>query len=371
VNSFECACAAGYTGVVCDSATNECGSSPCQNGGTCRDGVNSFECACAAGYTGVVCDSATNECGSSPCQNGGTCRDGVNSFECACATGFSGAVCDTSAGPCSGSPCQYGTCSAGSGSRPYVCSAFVSVWDTTKTSSGSSSSNQIKLPLEGSGTYNFLIEWGDGQSETITSSTALHTYATSGQYTVVITGTLIGWRFNRAGDKLKLLDIKQWGTMRLGNSGSYFAGVTNLVGTAVDNLDLTGTANMFSMFSEASNFNGAIGGWDMSGVTKTEYMFDLAVVFNQDISGWDVSQVTDFQGMFYTANAFNQDISGWDVSSATDMVEMFAEAASFDRDISGWCVNRISSRPTDFDKAPTLASWTSAEKPQWGQCPSS
>ena len=34
---------------------NECSSSPCRNGGTCKDLVNRFECQCAAGYTGVNC----------------------------------------------------------------------------------------------------------------------------------------------------------------------------------------------------------------------------------------------------------------------------------------------------------------------------
>ena len=47
--------------------------------------------------------------------------------------------------------------------------AFISVWNTTLTSSGSSSSNQVKLPLIFSGTYNFLIKWGDGNQDTITS----------------------------------------------------------------------------------------------------------------------------------------------------------------------------------------------------------
>ena len=33
---------------------NECASDPCQNGGTCTDGVNGFTCANAAGYTGPL-----------------------------------------------------------------------------------------------------------------------------------------------------------------------------------------------------------------------------------------------------------------------------------------------------------------------------
>ncbi len=37
---------------------------------------------------------------------------------------------------------------------------FVSVWNTSKTSMGSSNATQITLPLESSGVYNFNIDWG-------------------------------------------------------------------------------------------------------------------------------------------------------------------------------------------------------------------
>ena len=34
---------------------NECSSSPCQNGGKCKDLVNRYECQCAPGYEGTNC----------------------------------------------------------------------------------------------------------------------------------------------------------------------------------------------------------------------------------------------------------------------------------------------------------------------------
>ena len=37
---------------------NECSSTPCQNGGTCHDGVNEYTCACASGYTGKNCETS-------------------------------------------------------------------------------------------------------------------------------------------------------------------------------------------------------------------------------------------------------------------------------------------------------------------------
>ena len=33
----------------------DCSPNPCQNGGTCTDGVNSYTCSCVEGYTGNNC----------------------------------------------------------------------------------------------------------------------------------------------------------------------------------------------------------------------------------------------------------------------------------------------------------------------------
>jgi surface protein len=364
-----CECNAGFTGVQCESDVNECSSSPCGNGGTCSDGVNGYTCVCAPGFTGTQCESDFNECSSSPCGNGGTCSDGVNGYTCVCAPGFTGTQCELSA--CSSSPCRFGAvCSVGSSSkRPFFCSTFVTRWDTSRTSSGSSNTAQIRLPLEAGGTYNFVVEWGDGTSETITSSTqALHTYAAAGVYNVTITGTLVGWRFNDGGDKLKLLDVMQWGTMRLGNNNGYYYGCENLVTSAVDTPDLTGTTNINSMFNRAYSFNSPIGGWDVSSVTNMGAMFFYASSFNQPIGGWDVSSVTDMAFTFYQASSFNQPIGEWDVSSVTNMRNMFFSASSFNQDISRWCVTLIASTPTDFDVS--TPQWTTALKPVWGTCPS-
>ena len=37
--------------------TDECASSPCQNGGTCNDGVREYSCTCADGYKGTNCET--------------------------------------------------------------------------------------------------------------------------------------------------------------------------------------------------------------------------------------------------------------------------------------------------------------------------
>ena len=39
------------------SDTNECTSTPCQNGGNCTDQVNGYSCTCEDGYEGINCDT--------------------------------------------------------------------------------------------------------------------------------------------------------------------------------------------------------------------------------------------------------------------------------------------------------------------------
>lgn len=66
---------------------------PCQNGGTCLDGIGEYTCMCVDGFGGKHCESDINECESSPCLNGATCNDYVNSYTCTCPLGFSGTNC--------------------------------------------------------------------------------------------------------------------------------------------------------------------------------------------------------------------------------------------------------------------------------------
>jgi len=79
------------------------------------------------------------------------------------------------------------------------------------------------LPLEASGSYDFTVNWGDTKSDIVTvwnDAAVTHTYADAGTYTIFITGIIDGWRFNNAGDKDKIYDIKSWGPLKLGNSNA-------------------------------------------------------------------------------------------------------------------------------------------------------
>lgn len=68
----------------------------CENGGTPIQGCSI--CNCTEGWTGVNCSENFNECNSDPCQNGGTCTDGLNNYTCKCPDLFAGKNCEQLSG---------------------------------------------------------------------------------------------------------------------------------------------------------------------------------------------------------------------------------------------------------------------------------
>jgi surface protein len=223
---------------------------------------------------------------------------------------------------------------------------FVSIWNTSLTSAGSSTASQVRLPLISTGSYDFRVEWGDGTSDRITvwnQAQATHTYATAGVYQVVITGRLHGFRFNNGGDRLKLLEILKWGVgFRLGATNSHFFGCANLdLSQVEDILDTTGVVSFLQLFRGCSRLSivNNINSWNTSNITTFESAFRASQNFNSDIGKWDTSNVTTMAFMFDTANSniwgvFNQNIGNWDTSKVTAMNAMFQQQLNFNQDIS-------------------------------------
>jgi len=268
----------------------------------------------------------------------------------------------------------------------YGKSTFVTTWDTTQAGSAN---DTIILPLYGSGVYDFVVDWGDGNTDHITADTdpaTTHVYTSSGTYTVTFKGILNGFRFNNLGDKSKLMNIARWGNMNPGNFGTSFYGCDNLTISATDGPDLTGVTTLSQIFRDCTsltteNFNG----WDLCAVTSIASMFRGATsfngyidkwnlcsctslnatlrdtAFNRDISGWDVSSVETFNSCFYGCSAFNKPLNAWNTASldrcsfafyncsnfnqplgswqmdlVTTIEAMFFGCSNFDQDLSGW-----------------------------------
>ena len=207
--------------------------------------------------------------------------------------------------------------------------------------------DSFTIPIYNGGTYNFNVDWGDGNNSDITTwndGDNPHTYADAGAstYTITITGTITGFRFNNVGDRLLIQEIQSWGPLNLGNSDAYFYGATNLTVTATDVLDLTGTTDFRNTFRDCSSLTTVPGmnSWDMSSVTDIVYMFFGASSYDQDLGSWNVGSVTLMVGTFWNATSFDQDLSGWDITQVTQMDDMFngvtLSTANYSAILIGW-----------------------------------
>jgi len=225
---------------------------------------------------------------------------------------------------------------------------FVFDIDTT----GGSSNTQFTLPLSGAGTTNILVDWGDGNTDTITSASQaekLHTYSTRGNYTITITGTLETFLVNNYADKDKIKEIKNWGNGNgltlASNSGSFFYGASNVTVTATDQPTIT-TTNFQQLFRSASSIVSGVGNFDVSSVTNLIFAFYQASNFNEDLSSWDVSNVTNFNYCF-EGTSIDQNFAAWDMTSATSVRRMFRSTtlstANYDATLIGWAAQNVNS----------------------------
>lgn len=248
--------------------------------------------------------------------------------------------------------------------------AFITTWKTDNP--GTSNNDQITIPTAVGETYNYNVNWGDGNSDVGVTGSITHTYAMPGTYQVSITGTFPRILFNNDGDRQKILSVDQWGNTHIWSSmDSAFFGCTNLTITAVDTPNLSAVSEMTYMFRNTnfsadlsawdvsnvgymigvfqdSTFNGNISSWDVSNVVNMAAMFYNNASFNQDIGSWNVGNVTDMNAMFYQASSFNQDIGAWDVSNVTNMNGMFFQATAFNQNIGSWNVSNVADMDNMF-----------------------
>uniref|UniRef100_A0A8C7NQD2 Notch receptor 2 n=1 Tax=Oncorhynchus mykiss TaxID=8022 RepID=A0A8C7NQD2_ONCMY len=123
VNTYSCLCDPPYSGPRCTEDVDECRKNPCQNRARCINSQGSYVCKCRPGYSGLNCQTNIDDC--SPrdsCLNNGTCVDDINTFSCRCRPGFYGTFCEYEQNECDSQPCKHGgTCTDGLGSYRCTC----------------------------------------------------------------------------------------------------------------------------------------------------------------------------------------------------------------------------------------------------------
>jgi surface protein len=257
-----------------------------------------------------------------------------------------------------------------SSNAPLPGGTYAATFDTTLTSNDPVA---IHFGDYSSGAVDVSVDWGDGNTETVTvNSDVSHTYDVAGTYSVVITGTATGIDLTPIGYTYALIGVDSWDSVMgitqtylnspyltyvpatlpttITDTGYLFAGATIFNGD-ISAWDTAAVTNMAGMFQNAAAFNQNIGGWSTSAVTTTYQMFDGAAAFDQPIGSWDTSLVANMESMFQNAALFNQDISGWNTSAVTNMRYMFHNAVAFDQPIGSWSTSLVGTMESMFDGA--------------------
>lgn len=185
---------------------------------------------------------------------------------------------------------------------------FISTWDTTNV--GVSANDEIALPVEATSTFPFDVKENDIVIKTVTGvGDNVVTFASSGIKTITIDAPINGFRFNNGGDKLKLLDVSNWGQLNLGTSSGWLYGCSNFDITATDSPDMSGNLNMSNAFRDCSSLtSGNFNTWQTGSVTNMLAMMLGCSSYNQPLT-LDTSSVTNMLSMLKEMDSFNQPIN--------------------------------------------------------------
>ena len=208
-------------------------------------------------------------------------------------------------------------------------SQFIAKWDTTQPGSAN---DTVVLPLVADGSYNFYIDWGDGNRDTITGYNqpeVTHQYSDTGIYTIrVVSNDMIGWQFNDSGDDDKLTEVISWGPLRfVSDDTNLFKGCSNLtLSTTSDPPFNADAAGMFQDCSSLTGTGGNILNWDMSAVTGMNFMLAGCTSLDPDLSNWDVSSIENAEGFMSGAGLsmsnYDRILSGWSSQSVQSGVNI-------------------------------------------------
>jgi len=238
----------------------------------------------------------------------------------------------------------------------------------------------ITLPYGQSATYSGTIDWGDGTVTANTYANRTHTYATAGDYNVVIDGECSRWNFilSPGSSKDEVIEVLEWGNyffdscsfrtcnnfiggpvcrnllkIAPGGDFSFMQAVSLTTIQGIESWDVSNVTAMNGTFMDCTDFTADLSNWDVSNVTTAGLMFWNATSFNSDVSSWDTSSNTFPQAMFFNAESFNSDIN-FDLTSSTNMGSMFSDCDLFNGAVNGMNTSTITDMLYLFKDCPSF-----------------
>ena len=242
------------------------------------------------------------------------------------------------------------------------------------------------------GTEDWTVDWGDGNVETINSTTT-HVYAATGVYQVQVypnanpslDGNWPTFYNSRGAAAAQIVEINQWGDYIVPRNGAFFTAeelvtisapdvpsfapgnqnntflncykletITNLanwrfngvnsmtnffkncrafVGDGLDDVSLgaslSGVGSTREMFAGCWVLDVDLSNWDMTGNFNIYRMFFQCFVFNSPLPWTFNSSLVTTSGFLHSCYVWNQDVSTWNVDNWTNFNELFRGCAAF------------------------------------------
>lgn len=203
--------------------------------------------------------------------------------------------------------------------------AFITYWKTDNA--GTSNSDQITIPTLSSGSYNCKVDWGDNTSDYITAyndSKWTHTYPAAGEYEVRIEGLFNVMRFGNSGDRLKLLEIRQWGDLKYELGNAQFFGCGELIIPATDKYVIA-LGGMFRQF---------------------RFCFSLVKFPSMTISNMEIA--TGLNETFFACTSLTEDFGEWRFGKNVTLNNTFRNSGSVDFSMADWNAQYITSATNCF-----------------------
>jgi len=197
-----------------------------------------------------------------------------------------------------------------------------------------SDTETLTIPCQNVDTFDAVIDWGDGNSSTITTyndADLAHEYVSAGIYLVSISGTLPNIYFDNSGDKLKLTKILNLGDVGFTTLERAFYGCTNLTRMTVGTTDTSAVTNMAYMVRGCSSLLALnVSSFDTGAVTTMSNMFyGCSGLLTLDIFRFDTAAVTTMSNMFYSCSSLTTlDVSNFDTAEVMSMYRMFYNCSS-------------------------------------------